>query len=53
MPVESAARWLARLDSGKRRVVLRTAILWTMPPGLAAVTFQVCIRFLYENGILR
>jgi CIC family chloride channel protein len=51
MPVDSVARWLARLKPGTR-VVLRTAI-YGLCAGLAAVAFQVCIRFLYDHGIVR
>ena len=51
MPADSVARWVSRLTPGTR-VVLRTAA-YGLCAGLAAVTFQVCIRYLYENGILR
>jgi CIC family chloride channel protein len=51
MPVESAARWLAKMTPGTR-VVLRTAT-YGLVAGLVAVAFHVCIHFLYENGIIR
>jgi CIC family chloride channel protein len=51
MPVDSVARWLAKLTPGTR-VVLRTAA-YGLCAGLAAVAFHVCIQFLYQNGIVR
>jgi len=51
MPIDSAARWLAKLRPGTR-VVVRTAA-YGLCAGLAAVAFNVCIRFLYQNGIVR
>jgi chloride channel protein, CIC family len=51
MPVESAARWLAKMTPGTR-VVLRTAI-YGLVAGLVAVAFHLGIQFLYDNGIVR
>ena len=51
MPVESAARWLARMRPGTRAVFRITT--YGFVAGLVAVAFHVCIHFLYENGIIR
>ncbi len=51
MSVEFFTKWLARLTPSTRTVV-RT-VIYGVVAGLVAVAFQLAVRLIYENGIVR
>ncbi|HWA85914.1 MAG TPA: chloride channel protein [Opitutus sp.] len=51
MSLDFLARWLDRLTPAGRSVV-RTAV-YGLVAGLIAVAFQLAVKFLYQNGIVR